>query len=409
LTAPLCENNFHYVTSLQQQDRSGDSSAGVRDLMRQTVSDLLSGFGDDYWAMIDREKQFPAEFERAAIAVGLMGTTLPEEYGGVGLGVTEAALVLRQVANSPAGLDGCSVVHMGMFGLNPVKLHGSAAQRQQYLPLAAKGEMPNCFMVTEPDAGTDTTRITTFARRDGDDYIISGRKVWISRAQEAKIGLLLCRTTPYADVTKKTDGMSLLLLPMDSPGIELRRIEKMGRHGVDSNEVYLDNVRVPATALVGPEGKGFYCLLDGLNPERIMIAAEAIGLGLEAVGRAVGYARDRHVFGRPIGSNQGVQLPLADVYSQLKAAELLMLHAAELYDNGRPCGAEANMAKLRGTEAMHLAINVAFETFGGYGFAKEFAIERFYRQAPLVRVAPVTNNLTKAYIATHVLGLPKSY
>lgn len=381
----------------------------TRELLLATVREVLTDFGDDYWTEIDRSGSFPREFEEAAIAAGLMGTMIPEEYGGVGLGVTEAALILREIANSPAGLDGCSVVHMGMFGLNPIRLHGTEEQRSAYLPLAPKGELPNCFIVTEPDAGTDTTRITTFARRDGDEFIVNGRKVWISRAQEAKMGLLLCRTTPYDAVAKKTDGMSLFFLPMDSPGISMQRIPKMGRHGVDSNEVVFDDVHVPASAMVGPEGSGFYTLLDGINPERIMIAAEAVGLGLQAVARAVQYACDRVVFGRPIGSNQGVQLPLADVYSQLKAAELLMLQAAGLYDSGLQCGAEANMAKLRGTEAMHLAINVSFETHGGYGFAKDFAIERYYRQAPLVRVAPVTNNLTKAYIATHVLGLPKSY
>ncbi len=381
----------------------------TRELLLGTVKEVLDDFGDSYWAEIDRSGAFPAEFERAAVAAGLMGTMIPEEYGGVGLGVTEAALILRDIANSPAGLDGCSVVHMGMFGLNPIRLHGSREQRSTYLPMAPGGELPNCFIVTEPDAGTDTTRITTFARRDGNDFVINGRKVWISRAQEAKMGLLLCRTTPYDDVVKKTDGMSLFFLPMDAPGISMRRIPKMGRHGVDSNEVVFDDVRVSASMMVGPEGSGFYTLLDGINPERIMIAAEAVGLGLQAVTRAVEYAKERVVFGRAIGTNQGVQLPLADVYSQLKAAELLMLDAASLYDGGRPCGAEANMAKLRATEAMHLAINVSFETHGGYGYAKEFAIERYYRQAPLVRVAPVTNNLTKAYIATHVLGLPKSY
>jgi acyl-CoA dehydrogenase len=374
-----------------------------------TVRDVLKRFGADYWRQKDADHEFPHEFGVDAGAAGLMGTMLPEEYGGVGLGVAEAALVLKTIADSDAGLDGCSVVHNGMFGLNPLLHHGSEEQKREFLPRAAAGQLDSCFIVTEPDAGVDTTQITTFARRDGDEWVVNGRKVWISRAQEAEMGLLLCRTSAREDSSRRTDGMTLFFIPMRRPEIQIREIGKMGRHAVDSNEVVIDELRLPDSAVVGEVGRGFYNILDGLNPERIMIAAEAIGIGYQVVRRAAKYATERVVFGRPIGQNQGVQLPLADVYSKLRGADLMMQEAAWRYDNGLDCGAEANMAKLRATEAAHEAVNVAFETFGGYGYAREYDIERFYRQLPLTRVAPVTNNLTKAFIATHVLGLAKSY
>lgn len=381
----------------------------MHDQLENSVRDVLKRFGPDYWRRKDQAHEFPHEFAVDAGKAGLMATMLPTAYGGIGLGVAEAALVLRTIADSDAGLDGCSVVHNGMFGLNPLLYHGSEEQKQEYLPRAAAGELDTCFVVTEPDAGVDTARITTFARRDGDNWVIRGRKVWISRAQEAERGLLLCRTTPLADVVKRTDGMTLFFVPMRSPQVQIREIAKMGRHAVDSNEVTFDDLVVPGSAVIGEVGRGFYNILDGLNPERIMIAAEAVGLGYQVVRRAARYARERVVFGRPIGQNQGVQLPLADAWSKLKGADLMMQEAAWRYDNGLPCGAEANMAKLRATEAAHEAVNIAFETYGGYGYAQEYDIERFYRQLPLTRVAPVTNNLTKAFIATHVLDLPKSY
>ncbi|MER7006759.1 acyl-CoA dehydrogenase family protein [Dactylosporangium sp. NPDC000555] len=379
-----------------------------RDL-RESTRKLCQGFDSHYWRRIDGEKIFPEEFAKACATAGIPGTMLPVELGGVGLRVTEAALVLQEIAASDGGLDACSVVHMGMFGLNPVLVHGTEEQKQAYLPRAARGELNSCFLVTEPDAGVDTTRITTTARREGDDYVVTGRKVWISRAAQAEYGLLLCRTQPYSAVSRKTDGMTLLFIPMRVPEIVITEIPKMGRNGVSSNEVVIDGLRVPVSCRIGVEGHGFRHLLDGINPERIMIAAEAVGLGLNVIRRAAAYAQHRVVFGRPIGQNQGVQLPLADAYSQLKAAELATYEAAWRYDSGLDCGAQANMAKLRATEAAHYAVNIAFETFGGYGYAKEYDIERFYRQLPLTRVAPVTNNLTKAFIATQVLGLPKSY
>lgn len=377
--------------------------------LRESTRQLCQGFDSHYWRRIDEEKIFPEEFAKACVAAGLPGTMLPVELDGVGLGVTEAAIVLQEIAASNGGLDACSVVHMGMFGLNPILVHGSEEQKREYLPPAARGELDSCFLVTEPDAGVDTTRITTTARREGDTYVVNGRKVWISRAAQAEYGLLLCRTEPYSAVERKTDGMTLLFIPMRVPEVIITEIPKMGRNGVSSNEVVIDGLRVPVSSRIGEEGHGFRHLLDGINPERIMIAAEAVGLGLNVVLRAAAYARDRVVFGRPIGQNQGVQLPLADAYSQLKLAELATYEAAWRYDSGLDCGAHANIAKLRATEAAHYAVNVAFETFGGYGYAKEYDIERFYRQLPLTRVAPVTNNLTKAFIATQVLGLPKSY
>jgi acyl-CoA dehydrogenase len=379
------------------------------ELMIDTARRLTADLSSEYWRDADEQSRFPIEFQQACATAGLFGTMIPEEYGGVGLGVTEAALILRTIADSDAGLDGCSVVHMGMFGINPVLRHGTEEQRQEFLPRAARGDLHTCFAVTEPDAGTETPKITTFAAREGDEYVVNGRKVWISRAKEAEMVLLLCRTTAYEDVEKKADGMTLLFVPKDETAITLREIRKMGRHAVDSNEMFIDDLRVPADTLVGEEGKGFYHLLDGLNPERVMVAAEAVGLGYQVIKRAAKYASERTVFGAPIGKNQGVQLPLADAYSQLRAAELLVLEAAWLYDTGQSAGAAANMAKLRATEAAHIAVNIAFETFGGYGYAQEYDIERFYRQLPLTRIAPITNNLAKAYLAERVLGLPKSY
>jgi acyl-CoA dehydrogenase len=378
-------------------------------LLRESVRGLVDSFPPEYWRRKDQKEEFPDEFEKAAAEMGLFGVMIAEEYGGSGLGVSEAAIILKTIADSSAALDGCSVVHMGMFGLNPISKHGTAAQKQQFLPRAARGELHSCFGVTEPDAGLDTSRITTFAKRDGDDYVVSGRKVWTSRGQRAEYILLLCRTTPADRVKKRLGGLTLLFAPIDRKTVNMRPIPKMGRSAVDSNETVIDGFRVPADCLVGDEDSGFYHLLDGLNPERIMIAAEAVGLGYQAVSRASRYAKERVVFGRPIGQNQGIQIPLAEAYSLLRGAELLTMHAAWLYDTGQPCGPEAAMAKLRATEAAHLAVNAAFETLGGYGYAKEFDIERFYRQLPLTRVAPITNTLVRTQLAEHVLGLPRSY
>jgi acyl-CoA dehydrogenase len=377
--------------------------------IRESTRALVGRFPPEYWRRCDQEERFPQEFWDACAEAGILGVMIPEEYGGSGLGVTEACLILQEVARSDAGMDGSSTVHLSIFGLNPVVKHGSQAQKRRYLPDAAAGRLHVSFAVTEPNAGTDTTRIETFAERRGDRYVVHGRKVFITKAQEAHRLLLLARTTPYDAVRKKTDGMSLFLAPVDPAHVRVKPIPKMGRNAVDTNEVFIEGLEVDAEDLVGTEGRGFYHLLDGLNPERIMIAVEALGIGLGAIERAVAYANQRVVFGRPIGANQGIQMPLADAYAQLKAAELLVYQAAWLYDHGRPCGAEANMAKLRASEAACYAVDVAFQTFGGYAYAREYDIERLYRQVRMTRIAPVSNEMVKNYIGEHVLGLPRSY
>ncbi len=380
-----------------------------QELLRKTAQDVCRQFDDEYWREIDQHKRFPIEFWNVCADAGFMGVMISEEFGGSGLGVTEAAIILQEVARSAAGMDGSSALHLSIFGANPLFYHGTKEQCEAYLPDVASGKLHVCFGVTEPNAGTDTTRITTFAKRDGNHYRINGHKVFITKAQMADRILLLTRTTPYEEVQKKTDGMTLFFAPMDRNAIIIREIEKMGRNGVDTNELFIEDLKVDAFDRIGEEGKGFYYLLDGLNPERILIAAEALGMGYGALERAVKYAKERVVFGRPIGSNQGIQFPLADAYSQLKAAEMLVYHAAWLYDQGKPCGAEANMAKLRASEAGFNAVDVAFQTFGGYAYAREYNIERIYRQIRLPRIAPITNEMIKNYIAQHVLGLPRSY
>lgn len=378
-------------------------------LIIQTTKSVMSGFGAEFWRKIDAEQRFPHEFWDACAKAGLLGVMIPEKYGGSGLGVTEAALLLLEVTRSDAGADGASSLHLSIFGANPLFFHGTEEQKEKYLPGVANGTLHVSFGVTEPNAGTDTPRIQTTAVKKGEKYVINGHKVFITKALEADRILLITRTTPYEEVKKKTDGMSLFFAPADRAKIDIKPIPKMGRHGVDTNELFIEGLEVDASDRIGEEGKGFTYLLDGLNPERILVAAEAIGLGYNAIARAAKYANERIVFGRPIGQNQGLQFPLADAYSQLKAAESLMLYAAWLYDNNKPCGAEANMAKLRASEAGFYAVDAAFQTYGGYAYAKEYDIERFYRQIRLYRIAPISNELVKSYISTHVLGLPRSY
>ncbi len=380
-----------------------------QEMIRKTARDIASQFDDEYWRIADKEHRFPQEFYDAYADAGLIGVMISEEYGGGGLGVTEAALILHEIAKSPAGFDGASTIHASIFGPNPLFFHGNKKQKEKYMPSIASGELQVCFGVTEPNAGTDTTRITTFARREGDKYIINGHKVFITKAQKADRILLVARTTPYDQVTKKTDGMSLFFAPNDRSAITIKEIEKMGRNAIDTNELFIEGLEVDASDLIGEEGKGFKYLLDGLNPERILVAFEAIGIGYCAIERAAKYANERVVFGRPIGKNQGVQFPLADAYSHLKAAEALAYRAAWLYDNGRPCGPEANMAKLRASEAGFAAVDAAMQTFGGYSYATEYNIERFYRQIRLPRLAPINNEMVKAYVAQHCLGMPRSY
>jgi acyl-CoA dehydrogenase len=340
---------------------------------------------------------------------GWLGVAMPEEYGGSGLGITEAAIVMQAVAQSGAGFSGASAVHMNIFGLHPVVVFGTREQQQRFLPPLIAGKEKACFAVTEPDVGLDTTHLKTKAVRDGDHYVISGRKIWISTAQVAKKMLLLARTTPFEQSAKPSDGISLFYTDLDRRFVEVREIAKMGRKAVDSNMLFIDGLRVPIGDRIGEEGRGFSLILHGMNPERILIAAEAVGLGFAALGRAAGYAKERVVFGRPIGQNQGVQHPLAQCWAELKAAELMMQHAASLYDAGEPCGAEANAAKYLAAEACWKACETAVMTHGGFGYAQEYHVERYLREAQIARIAPVSPQLVLSYIAERVLGLPKSY
>lgn len=377
--------------------------------IRRAVRELAAAFPDAYWAGKDERVEFPHEFYDAFASGGWLGMAIPEEYGGGGLGILEASLLLQEVATSGAGMNGCSTMHLTIFGLNTIVKHGSAELRQEILPRAADGSLHVCFGVTEPDAGTDTTRISTFARRDGDDYVITGRKVWITKAAQSQKMVLIARTTPREEVGKPTDGMSLFLVDIESDAVQLRAIPKMGRNAVSSYEVVMDGLRVPASCRVGDEGQGFRYLLDGLNPERILLAHEALGIGRAALNRAVQYAGERVVFGRPIGKNQGVAFPLAEAATRLDAAELMARNAAWRYDRGLPCGKEANMAKWLCADAGFQAADQAVQTHGGMGFAKEYHVERYFRESRLLRLAPISQEMILNYVSSHVLGLPRSY
>ena len=333
---------------------------------------------------------------------------MPEAHGGGGLGITEAALVLQEIAASGAGINGCSAVHLTIFGLNVVIKHGSPELQAALLPRVATGELHACFAVTEPDAGTDTTRISTFARREADRYVVSGRKLWISKAAESQKMVLLTRTSPRSE-TRPTDGMTLFLADVDADAVEIRPIDKMGRNAVASNELFIDGLVVRERDRIGEEGRGFHYLLDGINPERILLAHEAIGLGRAALRRAVDYAGERVVFERPIGQNQGIQFPLAEALARLDAAELVAWQAAWLYDHGRPCGREANTAKYLAAEAGFQAADQAVQTHGGLGYAREYHVERYFREARLLRIVPVSQEMVLNYLGHHVLGLPKAY
>ncbi len=334
---------------------------------------------------------------------------MPEKHGGSGLGITEAALMMETIAGSGAGFSGASAVHMNIFGLHPVVVYASAEQQARWLPPLIAGHDKACFGVTEPGSGLNTARLTTKALRDGDHYIVSGQKVWISTAQVANKILLLARTTPVEQTANPIDGLTLFYADIDRSKFEAREIDKMGRKAVDSNQVFIDGLRVPVADRIGEEGKGFRYILDGLNPERILIAAEAVGLGRVALKRATQYAGERVVFDRPIGQNQPIQHPLAQRWIELEAASLLTYRAAGLYDAGLPCGAEANAAKYFAAEAGFKACETAVLTHGGMGYAKEFHVERYFREAMIARIAPVSPQLILCYIAERVLGLPKSY
>ncbi|WP_349607809.1 MULTISPECIES: acyl-CoA dehydrogenase family protein [Cupriavidus] len=372
------------------------------------VTAVCKRFGDDYWAECDRTERFPVEFHRAMAADGWLGVTMPEEFGGAGLGVTEAAIVMNTVAKHGAQ-TAASSIHINMFGPHPVVVHGSAEQKAQWLPRLVRGEDQVCFGVTEPDAGLDTTSIKTFAKKVDGGYSVTGRKMWTSTAQVANKILLLTRTAPKSDGAKSTDGITLFYTDLDRSKVEVRRIPKHGRNAVESNAVFIDDLFIPDEHRIGEEGKGFKYLLDGLNPERILVACEAIGIGEDALRRATDYARDRVVFNRPIGMNQSIQHPLAECWVNLKAARLMADHAAALYDSGKPCGAEANSAKLLGARAGYQAALQAVMTHGGMGYAKEYHVERLLREVLISRLAPVSEQMILCFLAERVLDLPKSY
>ena len=377
--------------------------------LRDAVAKICSQFGDDYWLAKDKEGGFPFELHRALADAGWLGICIPEEYGGAGLGISDAALMMQTISESGAGMSGASAVHMNIFGLSPVVIFGTDAQKRRMLPPLVAGTEKACFAVTEPNTGLNTTQLKTRAERQGDHYVINGAKVWISTAQVAEKMLILARTTPVEEVKNHTDGLSLFYTDLDRRFVEVREIDKMGRKCVDSNQVFIDGLRVPVEDRIGEEGKGFKYILHGMNPERILIASEAIGLGKAALRRATQYAGERVVFDRPIGQNQGIQHPLAECWMQLEAANLMMYKAADLFDRGLACGAEANAAKYLGAEAGYQACLQAVMTHGGFGYAKEYHVERYLRESLIPRIAPISPQLVLCFIAEKVLGLPKSY
>src|SRR5262245_34871183 len=381
-----------------------------QELIRKEVGALARGFGWEYWREKDRKAEYPTEFVQAFARAGWLGLAIPDAYGGAGLGVVEAVLMLEAICASGAGLSGASPIHFAVFPPMPIIRHGSEELRERILPEIASGRLSLAFGVTEPDAGTDTSRIQTFARRDGVGWTVSGRKIWTSNARHSRKMLLLARTTPHEAVgAKKLDGLTLFVADLDPATVEIREIEKLGRAAVDSNEVIIDGLRVSDADVVGEVGHGFHHLLDSLNPERVLVAGEAVGIGRVALERATLYARERVVFGRPIGQNQAVAHPLALAWARLEGAWQLALRAAWLFDRGEACGVEANAAKLLAADAGFEATDAALQTMGGFGYAKEFDIERLWREVRLYKIAPVSQQMALNYLAERVLGLPKSY
>ncbi len=377
--------------------------------IREQVQRLAARFDDAYWLERERSATFPAAFYTAMAEAGWLGIAMPVEFGGAGLGITEAALMMQAVAESGAAMSGASAIHINIFGLNPVVVFGTDEQKRRMLPPLISGQDKACFAVTEPNAGLNTTEITTRADKRGDRYIVNGQKIWTSTAQVASKMLLLARTTKLDQVKRRSHGLTLFYTPLDRAHAEIRLIRKMGRHAVDSNMVFFQDHPIPEADRIGEEGEGFRALLHGLNPERILIAAEAIGIGRAALARATTYARDRIVFGRPIGQNQSIQHPLARNWAELEAANLMVLKAAWAYDQGQECGAEANAAKYLAAEAGFRAAEQAVMTHGGMGYAEEFHVERYFRESLIPRIAPVSPQLILSYLAERVLGLPKSY
>jgi alkylation response protein AidB-like acyl-CoA dehydrogenase len=378
--------------------------------IRKEVSALARSFAWEYWREKDRKAEYPTEFVQAFAHAGWLGLVIPEAYGGAGLGVTEATLMLEAICASGAGLSGASPIHFAVFPPMPIIKHGSEALRRRVLPGIAAGTLSLAFGVTEPDAGTDTSRIRTTARPDAGGFVVTGRKVWTSNARRSQKILLLARTTPYDEVgPSKLEGLTLFVADLDPAAVTIREIDKLGRAAVDSNEVIIDGLRVDAGDVVGEVGRGFRHLLDSLNPERILVAAEAVGIGRAALERAAEYARERVVFGRPIGRNQAIAHPLAAAWARLEGAWAVTLRAAWLFDQGLPCGAEANAAKLLAADAGFDACDAAVQTLGGFGYAKEFHVERLWREVRLYKIAPVSQQMALNYLAERVLGLPKSY
>lgn len=377
--------------------------------IRDGVAAVCKRFDDEYWSACDREARFPFEFHKAMAADGWLGVTMPEEHGGAGLGVTEAAIVMHTVASGGGGMAAASSIHINMFGPHPIVVHGTKEQKARWIPRLVSGEDQVCFGVTEPDAGLDTTSIKTFAKKVDGGYRVSGRKVWTSTAQVANKILLLTRTVAKQDAKRSTDGITVFYTDLDRAKVEVKRIPKHGRAAVDSNAVFIDDLFIPEEDRIGEEGRGFHYLLDSLNPERILVGIEAIGIGQDALQRAARYARERSVFGRQIGQNQSIQHPLAECWLQLEAAQLMAMTAADLYDSGEPCGAEANGAKFLGARAGHQACQQAVLTHGGMGYAKEYQVERLLREVLITRIAPVSEQMILSFIAEKVLDQPKSY
>lgn len=377
--------------------------------IRDAIAKICTAFDDTYWLTKDREGGFPVEFHKAMADAGWLGICIPEAYGGTGLGISDAAIMMRTISESGAGMSGASAIHMNVFGLNPVVVFGTEAQCRRMLPPIVSGKERSCFAVTEPNTGLNTTQLKTRAVRQGDKYVVNGQKVWISTAQVAEKILLLARTTPLEEVKSPTHGLSLFYTDFDRSRIAVHEIEKMGRKAVDSNELFFENFEIPVDDRIGEEGRGFEYILHGMNPERILIAAEAVGLGKLALSRAAAYAKSRIVFNRPIGQNQAIQHPLAKNWMELEAAWLMVMSAGWQYDKGMSCGPAANAAKYLAAEAGFHACEQAVMTHGGFGYAKEFHVERYLREVMIPRIAPISPQLVLSFIAEKVLGLPKSY
>ncbi len=377
--------------------------------IKHAIEDICAKYDDHYWLNVDNTGEFPQAFVDDIAAGGWLGVAMPESVGGAGLGLTEAALMMQTVAQSGAGFSGASAIHLNVFGLMPIVKFGTPEQQQMFLPRVISGQDKTCFAVTEPNSGLDTSSLETKAERTNSGYRITGRKIWTTNAQRANKMLIIARTTPKEEARRPTDGLSLFYADVDRKYVEAQPIPKMGRKAVECNTLFIENLEVPREALIGEEGGGFKILLSGLNPERVLFAVEAIGLGRAALKRAAQYAKERVVFGRPIGQNQGIQHPLAKSWAELEAADLMAFKAAALYDAGKECGAEANASKYLGAEAGFRACEASVLAHGGMGYAKEYFVERYFREAMIARIAPVSREMILNFIAERVLGLPKSY